>query len=38
MWILADAPARDLILVTCYPFFNVGTAPARFIVHARRIQ
>jgi sortase A len=35
--VLARAPGRDLTLVTCYPFFYVGSAPKRFIVHARRI-
>jgi sortase A len=35
--VLARAPGRDLTLVTCYPFFFVGSAPERFIVHARKI-
>ncbi len=35
--VLARAPGRDLTLVTCYPFFYVGSAPERFIVHARMI-
>jgi sortase A len=35
--VLATAPARDLTLVTCYPFLYVGSAPERFIVHARKI-
>ncbi len=35
--VLDRAPGRDLTLVTCYPFFYVGPAPERFIVHARRI-
>jgi len=35
--VLAKAPARDLTLVTCYPFYYIGSAPERFIVHARRI-
>jgi sortase A len=35
--VLARAPGRDLTLVTCYPFFYVGSAPKRFIVHARKI-
>lgn len=32
-------PSRDdeLTLVTCYPFYYVGSAPMRFIVHARRV-
>jgi sortase A len=35
--VLASASGRDLTLVTCYPFFYVGRAPERFIVHARKI-
>jgi sortase A len=35
--VLARAPGRDLTLVTCYPFFYVGSAPERFIVHARKV-
>ena len=35
--VLSHAPGRDLTLVTCYPFFFVGSAPERFIVHARKI-
>jgi sortase A len=35
--VLARAPGRDLTLVTCYPFFYVGSAPKRFIVHAKKI-
>jgi sortase A len=35
--VLARAPGRDLTLVTCYPFYYVGSAPQRFIVHARKI-
>jgi sortase A len=35
--VLARAPGRDLTLVTCYPFSYVGSAPERFIVHARKI-
>jgi sortase A len=34
------APAhgeKTLTLVTCYPFYFVGTAPKRFIVQARQI-
>ena len=34
------APARGektLTLVTCYPFYFIGAAPKRFIVHARQI-
>ena len=35
--VLAPAAGRDLTLVTCYPFFYMGKAPKRFIVHARKI-
>jgi LPXTG-site transpeptidase (sortase) family protein len=35
--VLSRAPGRDLTLVTCYPFFYVGNAPERFIVHARKM-
>ena len=35
--ILAATPGRDLTLVTCYPFFYIGSAPQRFIVHAQRM-
>jgi sortase A len=33
--VLMPAPGRDLTLVTCYPFYYVGSAPERFIVHAK---
>jgi sortase A len=36
--VLAKAPGRDLTLVTCYPFYYVGSAPKRFIVHARKLD
>lgn len=35
--VLAGAPGRDLTLVTCYPFYYIGNAPQRFIVHAQKI-
>ena len=35
--VLSPAPGRDLTLVTCYPFWYLGSAPRRFIVHARRV-
>ncbi len=28
---------QELTLITCYPFYYVGSAPLRFIVHARRV-
>lgn len=36
--VLTRAPGRDLTLVTCYPFYYVGNAPERFIVHAQKIE
>jgi sortase A len=33
--VLAPTPTRSLTLVTCYPFYYVGSAPQRFIIHAR---
>jgi len=32
--VLQPRPAPSLTLVTCYPFYFVGAAPKRFIVHA----
>lgn len=32
--VLHRSRRRELTLVTCYPFFSVGNAPKRFIVHA----
>jgi sortase A len=36
--VLARTPGRDLTLVTCYPFYYIGSAPERFIVHARKVS
>jgi sortase A len=36
--VLADSGAPSLTLVTCYPFYYVGSAPNRFIVHASRLD
>ncbi|MGE5836105.1 MAG: class D sortase [Acidobacteriota bacterium] len=33
--VLAPTPIRSLTLLTCYPFVYVGSAPQRFIIHAR---
>jgi sortase A len=35
--VLADGQAPMVTLVTCYPFYFVGNAPKRFIVHALRV-
>lgn len=36
--VLADSGVPELTLVTCYPFYYVGSAPKRFIVRARQID
>src|SRR5262249_34912812 len=36
--VLADGKQPELTLVTCYPFYYVGSAPDRFIVQAREIS
>jgi sortase A len=35
--VLQSGPASSLTLVTCYPFYFVGSAPKRYIVHASLI-
>lgn len=35
--VLAPSTESDLTLVTCYPFYFIGAAPDRFIVHARKM-
>ena len=35
--VLADSDEAILTLVTCYPFYFVGSAPKRFIVRAHRV-
>jgi sortase A len=34
VWVVSATPRRALTLVTCYPFYYVGSAPRRFIVRA----
>jgi len=36
--VLDPTPVRSLTLVTCYPFYFIGSAPQRFIVRAVRSQ
>src|SRR5688572_3799976 len=36
--VLQATPIPTLTLVTCYPFYYIGPAPQRFIVHAARID
>ena len=35
--VLRDHGAPELTLITCYPFYYIGAAPDRFIVHAQRL-
>ena len=35
VWVLDATDHGVLTLVTCYPFVYVGSAPQRFIIHAR---
>jgi len=34
--VLAPSAASTVTLVTCYPFYFIGAAPQRFVVHANR--
>jgi sortase A len=36
--VLDPTPAQSITLVTCYPFYFVGSAPQRFIVRAVRVE
>lgn len=36
--VVAQTSSPMLTLVTCYPFYYVGSAPKRFIVHARELS
>ena len=36
--VLDPTPASSLTLVTCYPFYFIGSAPQRFIVRAVRVN
>lgn len=36
--VLASSGREMMTLVTCYPFYYVGSAPQRFIVHAALVQ
>lgn len=35
--VLERQPGSTLTLITCYPFYYVGAAPKRFVVHAERL-
>jgi sortase A len=36
--VLTSSDKPELTLVTCYPFYYIGSAPERFIVRAHRID
>jgi len=36
-WVLNDTKQPSLTLVTCFPFHFIGSAPKRFVVHARQV-
>jgi LPXTG-site transpeptidase (sortase) family protein len=36
--VLRPTASHTLTLITCYPFYYVGSAPKRFIVHAERVD
>ncbi len=38
VWVLDPTEAPSITLVTCYPFYFVGSAPQRFIVRAERVS
>ncbi|MGE3178414.1 MAG: class D sortase [Vicinamibacterales bacterium] len=38
LWVLDPAPDVQLTLITCYPFWYVGAAPKRYIVHATKVR
>ena len=35
--VLAPTSEPTITLVTCYPFYHVGDAPSRYVVHARQV-
>ena len=35
--VLKKQPRSTLTLITCYPFYYVGAAPQRFVIHAERV-
>jgi sortase A len=37
VWVLEPTEVPSLTLVTCYPFYFVGSAPQRYIVRAERV-
>ena len=37
-FVLDPTLTSSVTLVTCYPFYFIGSAPQRFIVHAQRVR
>jgi sortase A len=37
-WVLEPSSDQSLTLITCYPFYFVGSAPRRFVVRAHRVE
>jgi LPXTG-site transpeptidase (sortase) family protein len=35
--VLETQQHSTLTLITCYPFYYVGAAPQRFVIHAERL-
>ncbi len=38
VWVIDPTDAPSITLVTCYPFYHIGSAPQRFIVRAVRAE
>lgn len=36
--VLEPRASSTITLITCYPFYYVGSAPQRFVVHAERVE
>jgi sortase A len=36
--VLAPTKSATMTLVTCYPFYHLGDAPWRYVVHARQVE
>jgi sortase A len=37
-WVMAPVSSDVLTLITCYPFYFVGSAPQRYIVRAKKVS
>jgi sortase A len=38
VWVLDSTAEPSVTLITCYPFYHVGSAPERFVVRAVRVE